>query len=249
MPHKPAIDIEKLKAGDGGEWERAWRSLHRVAKNVVEGYHERIGDLLEDDFIIEAITKAHEHIQEFNSFDHLRAWLTVTTRHAIRDELDRQTAVIHGGGNLQSLEEMQEEDSEHSHGPGDDQPRRDDVADEQQITPDQATHLLQLSQLHEKAFEHVDNRYANVVRDFYFERLTQGEIAKKRGLAIGSIGAYLDRGLDALRKHMPDRDKLNWWHKMKGTRNGKKIEQAADDYAITPHLTADEAKGPWRRGS
>lgn len=249
MPNKPAIDIEKLKAGDGGEWERAWEPLCWVARNVVEGYHENIGDLLEDDFIMDAIIKAHEHIQEFNSIGHLRAWITITTRNAIRDELDRIGRIKHGGGNLQSLEEMQEEDSEHSNGPGDDQPRRDDVADEQQITPDQATHLLQLSQLHEKAFEHVDNRYANVVRDFYFERLTQQEIAKKRGLAIGSIGAYLDRGLDALRKHMPDRDKLNWWHKMKGTRNGKKIEQAADDYAITPHLPPAEAGQIWRQGS
>lgn len=249
MPKPPAIDIEKLKAGDGGEWERAWEPLEKSARKAAWSYRECLGEMDEDDFIIKAITKAHNRITKFNSFKHLCNSVAVTTRNAIRDELDRRERVKHGGGVVQSLDKMQDEDPEGSPGPGDEQPRRE-IADAKQIKPDAAVNRVLLAELFEEAFAHVDNRYANVVWDLIVDDLKYEEVAKKRGIAIGSVGEYKNRGLDALRKHMPDRDSLLWWHKLKGTRNGQKTEQTADDYAITPHLPAAEGEGnSWRQGS
>jgi RNA polymerase sigma factor (sigma-70 family) len=149
------------------------------------------------------------------------------------EEPDRE----HDGGKVQSIDEMQAGNSKASHGSGDAQPRRG-VADEKQITPDAAAHLADLAKLFENAFAHVDQRYANVVWDLIVDGLKYEEVAQKRGISICSVGVYKNRGLDALRKQMPDRDSALWWHKLKGTRDGQEIEQTADYYPIAPHRSA-----------
>ena len=39
-----------------------------------------------------------------------------------------------------------------------------------------------------------------VLGDFFLHGLSYEEIARKHGLAIGSVGVYLKRGLEAIRK-------------------------------------------------
>jgi len=150
-----------------------------------------------------------------------------------REQSDRE----HDGGKVQSIDQMQAGNSEASHGSGDAQSRRG-VAVEKQITPDVAAHLAGLAKLFENAFAHVDQRYANVVWDLIVDGLKYEEVAQKRGISICSVGVYKNRGLDALRKQMPDRDSALWWHKLKGTRDGQEIEQTADYYPIAPHRSA-----------
>lgn len=212
MPDEPDIDFEKLKAGDCGEWERAWPTLHQAGLNVACIYWERMGNLEEADFVIQAVTKAHQHIADITSFDHMCAFVAMATNNAIRDELDRREAVMHGGGKVESLDAMQVGIYEEGNrpGPGDDEATRD-LADLKRITPDEVTHIIIMAELLDHALRRIDRRYSDVVRDSYFARLTHQEIADKRGLAIGSIGKYLERGLDALLEFVPERDKVLWW--------------------------------------
>lgn len=214
MPHKPAIDIEKLKASDEDEWGKAWKPLYRAGRNVARGYKDSLGSDERDDFIIQAVTKAHQRIQKFKSFDHLCKFVATTTKNGIRDELKRRKTAKRGGGQVQSLEALRRKfgaDTD-APGPGDDRTRCD-IADQRRMVPDEAAHLLILADMLENAFKRIDVRYGNVVWDFYIERFTQKEIAKKRGLRLGSVGVYLKRGLDEMREFMPERDKTLWWEK------------------------------------
>ena len=85
------------------------------------------------------------------------------------------------------------------------------IETQKKLTPDEVTHIIIMAELLDHALRRIDRRYSDVVRDSYFARLTHQEIADKRGLAIGSIGKYLERGLDALLEFVPERDKVLWW--------------------------------------
>ena len=58
------------------------------------------------------------------------------------------------------------------------------------------------------ALKQVPEQYRIVVEEFYFNGLTQQEIADRHGLKIGSIGVYLSRGKEALRKFLPEDELL-----------------------------------------
>ena len=47
-----------------------------------------------------------------------------------------------------------------------------------------------------------------IITDFYQYRLSYEEIAAKHGIAVGSVGVYLKRGLDALRQAAGRRPEL-----------------------------------------
>jgi DNA-directed RNA polymerase specialized sigma24 family protein len=42
-----------------------------------------------------------------------------------------------------------------------------------------------------------------ILSDFFLGGLSYEEIAKKRGVAVGSVGVYLKRGLEAMRRIWP----------------------------------------------
>ena len=215
MPDEPEIDFEKLKAGDVGEWERAYPVLYQAGLKVACGYQEDMGNVEEDDFVIQAVGKAYEHVAEKTSFKHLCNFVATATKNAIRDELKRRKWVRHGSGKVDSLDALRDgviAEGGQDSSSGDDQPSRD-VADVKRIVPDEAAHLLILAELHKRALSKIERRYRNVLRDRWLDELEYKEIAKKRGLSINSVGVYIRRGLDAMLEFVPERDKTAWWHK------------------------------------
>lgn len=215
MPDEPEIDFEKLQAGDEGEWERAYPALYQAGLKVACGYRAQMGEADEDDFIIQAVERACAEVTKKTSFKHLCDFVATATKNAIRDELKRRDAVRHGGGKVDSLDALRggvvAEGSQDSSS-GDEQHSRE-VAIEMRIVPDEATHILMLAELHECALGKIERRYSDVLRDRWIEGLDYEEIAKKRGLSIGSVGVYIRRGLDAMLEFVPERDKTAWWHK------------------------------------
>lgn len=229
MPDEPEIDFEKLKAGDEGEWERAYPALYQAGLKVACGYRAQMGEADEDDFIIQAVTKAYAEIAKKTSFKHLCNFVATATKHAISDELKSRKALMHGDGKVVSLDAkgfgiVDENDRP---GSGDGQPDSEQPSDEdsgnvgpehelgfrKRMRPDEACHLRLLRDIHANAFIRIERRYSNVVSDFYLDNLTYEEIAKRRGLSINSVGVYIRRGLDAMFEFVPERDKTAWWHK------------------------------------
>gem|GEM_PF-1177060 len=215
MPDEPEIDFEKLQAGDEGQWERAYPALYQAGFKVASGYRAKMGEVDEDDFIIQAVEKAHAQITKKASFKHLCNFVATATKNAIRDELDKRKRVRHGGGKVESLDALRDgviaEGSQDSSS-GDEQHSRE-VAIENRIVPDEATHIRMLAELHKRALGKIERRYSNVLEDRWLKELDYKEIAKKRGLSIDSVGVYLREGLNAMLEFVPERDKTAWWHK------------------------------------
>lgn len=229
MPDEPEIDFEKLKAGDEGEWERAYPALYQAGLMVACGYRAKMGEGDEDDFIIRAVTKAHKHIAKKASFKHLCRFVATATKNAIRDELKRRDSVRHGGGKLESLDArgMGIVDEKSRPGSGDEEPDSEQPDSEQpsdkddgisgpqedfgfrkRMRPDAALDLRQRVDLLQNALMRIDKRHAQVVRDLYIEGLKQRQVAKKHGQAFGSIGSFKRKGLKAMLKYLPEREKV-----------------------------------------
>jgi RNA polymerase sigma factor (sigma-70 family) len=224
MPDEPEIDFEKLKADDEGEWERAYPVLYQAGLKVACGYRAQMGEADEDDFIIQAVAKAFAQTTKKASFRHLCNFVATATKNAIRDELKRRASVRHGGGKVESLDarEFGIVDEKIRPGSGDEEPERDQPSDQEagisgpeenfgfrkRIRPDAALNQRQLSDLLQNALMRIDKRYAQVVWDIHVEKLGHAEIAEKHGYALGSIGSFEEKGLEAMLKHLPEREKV-----------------------------------------
>jgi RNA polymerase sigma factor (sigma-70 family) len=212
MPHKPEIDVAKLKARDTAEWERAFPPLSQAGLDAASAFWSSMGNLDEEDFAQGAIIKAYERRARFTSFEHMCKFVAAATKNAILDELEKRKRLKHGGGKVGRPDQVGLGDV----GIGDVAEPGDDLTGwvpyQKKMRPDEALNQRQMADLVQSAFQsaflRIDRRYGQVVWDTHIEKLKQKVIAKRRGLAVGSIGNYLDRGLKALQKFLPEREKV-----------------------------------------
>ena len=131
------------------------------------------------------------------AFDELRLLvITIASRKAI-SERRRQLADKRGGGDLTSLDAMQ-----------DDETIRFEPA-EQLISHFSDTDLRDLSRLLDQALSGLEPRHADLLRDFLVHHLAYKELAEKYRMPIGSIGVSLARSLDKIRSHLQTMPKLS----------------------------------------
>ncbi|NBV23917.1 MAG: hypothetical protein EBS05_18615 [Proteobacteria bacterium] len=208
MPHKPEIDLAKLKARDEAEWERAWPTLIQAGLDAAGAFWSTMGNLDEGDFAQAAIIKVYERRANFASFKHMCKFVAKTTKNAILDELKKRKRLKHGGGKVGRPDQVGLGDV----GIGDVSEPGDDLSAwvpyQKKMRADEALNQRQMADLVQSAFLRIDRRYGQVVWDKFIEQLKDRQVAKRRGLAVGSIGTYVDRGLKALLKFLPEREKV-----------------------------------------
>jgi len=208
MPAETEIDLARLKARDTDEWERACPLLTQVSLNAASAFWSTMGNLDDGDFAQEAIIKAYERRARFTSFEHMCKFVATATKNAILDELEKRKRLKHGGGKVGRPDQVGLGDV----GIGDVAEPGDDISGwvpyQKKMRPDEALNQRQMADILKNAFKCIGRRYGQVVWDTHIEKLTQKDIAKRRGLAVGSIGNYLDRGLKALLKVLPERGQV-----------------------------------------
>jgi len=121
--------------------------------------------------------------------------ITIASRKAI-SEKRRQLADKRGGGDLTSLDALQ-----------DDENIRFEPA-EQLAGRLNATDLRDLSRLLDAALAGLEPRNASLLRDFLVHRLPYKELAEKYRMPVGSVGVNLARSLDKVRTHLQTMPKL-----------------------------------------
>ena len=167
-----------------------------------------MGNLEEEDFAQGAIIKAYQRKARFTSFEHMRNFVAATTKNAILDELRKRKTLKRGGGKVGGTDQV----GLGNVGIGDVSEPGDDLTGwvpyQKKMRPDEVLNLRQLADMLQNAFMCIDRRYGQVVWDKFIEELKDMEVAKKRGLAIGSIGTYVERGLKALVNFLPEREKV-----------------------------------------
>jgi RNA polymerase sigma factor (sigma-70 family) len=182
--------LAALKKGRQDAWDEAFRRLYPAAFAAARHPLAGLTPTEAEDIAIEALTLLMPKIKEVAAFDELRLLvITIASRKAI-SERRRQLADKRGGGDLTSLDALQ-----------DDETIRFEPA-EQLIGRLNATDLRELARLLDTALEGLGDKQAGLVRDFLMHHLPYKELARKYDMPIGSVGVSLARSLDKIRAQL-----------------------------------------------
>jgi RNA polymerase sigma factor (sigma-70 family) len=188
--------LAALQRGDQDAWDEAFRRLYPAAFASARHPLAALTPSEAEDIAIESLTLLLPKVKQVAEFDELRLLvITIASRKAI-SEKRRQLAVKRGGGDLTSLDAMQ-----------DDEAVRFEPA-EQLLTRLSGTDLRELSRLLDAALSGLEPRQADLLRDFLMHHLPYRELAEKYRMPIGSIGVSLARGLDKIRAQLQTMPKL-----------------------------------------
>jgi RNA polymerase sigma factor (sigma-70 family) len=188
--------LTALKRGDDAAWQEAFHRLYPSAFAAARHPLASLTPTEAEDIAIEALTLLLPKVKQVAGFDELRLLvITIASRKAI-SEKRRQLADKRGGGDLTSLDAMQ-----------DDETIRFEPA-EQLASHLDITDLRELSSLLDAALSALEPRQAELVRDFLIHHLPYKELAQKYKMPIGSVGVSLARGLDKIRAHLRAMPKL-----------------------------------------
>jgi len=193
-------DLELLTALQRGEqdaWDEAFRRLYPAAFAAARHPLASLTPTEAEDIAIEALTLLLPKVKQVAAFDELRLLvITIASRKAI-SEKRRQLADKRGGGDITSLDAMQ-----------DDETIRFEPA-EQLLYHLSGIDLRELGKLLDAALSALEPRQADLVRDFLVHHLPYKELAQKYRMPIGSVGVGLARSLDKIRAHLQAMPKLS----------------------------------------
>jgi RNA polymerase sigma factor (sigma-70 family) len=188
--------LAALQHGDEEAWDEAFRRLYPAAFAAARHPLASLTPSEAEDIAIEALTLLLPKVKQVAEFDELRLLvITIASRKAI-SEKRRQLADKRGGGDLTSLDAMQ-----------DDETIRFEPA-EQLLTHLKDGDLRELSRLLDAALSSLEPRHADLLRDFLMHHLAYKELSEKYRMPIGSVGVSLARGLDKIRAHLQTMPKL-----------------------------------------
>src|SRR6202044_783622 len=188
--------LAALQRGDEEAWDEAFRRLYPPAFTPTLHPLASLTPSEAEDIAIEALPLLLPKVKHVAEFDELRLLVvTIASRKAI-SEKRRQLADKRGGGDLTSLDAMQDDETIRFE-PG-----------EQLLTHLGATDLRELSRLLDAALSGLEPRHADLLRDFLMHHLPYKELAEKYRMPIGSVGVSLARSLDKIRAQLQAMPKL-----------------------------------------
>jgi RNA polymerase sigma factor (sigma-70 family) len=188
--------LTALRQGDDDAWEEAFRRLYPSAYAGARHPLAALTPSEAEDIAIEALTLLLPKVDKIESFDELRPLVvTIASRKAI-SEKRRQLADKRGGGDVTSLDALQ-----------DDETIRFEPA-EQLAGRLTAPDLRDLSRLLDTALAALEPRQADLLKDFLIHHSSYKELAEKYRMPMGSIGVNLARSLDKIRTHLQATPKL-----------------------------------------
>ena len=186
-----------LKRGDDAAWQEAFQRLYPPAFAAARHPLASLTPTEAEDIAIEALTLLLPKIKQVAEFDELRLLvITIASRKAI-SEKRRQLADKRGGGDLTSLDALQ-----------DDEAIRFEPA-EQLASRFTTTDLRDLGRLLDEALTALEPRQADLVRDFLVHHVPYKDLAQKYKMPIGSVGVSLARSLEKIRTRLQATPKLS----------------------------------------
>jgi RNA polymerase sigma factor (sigma-70 family) len=188
--------LADLKRGDREAWDEAFRQLYPAAFAAARHPLAALTPTEAEDVAIDALTLLLPKIREVDAFQELRLLvITIASRKAI-SEKRRQLAEKRGGGDLTSLDALQDNET-----------IRFEPA-EQLASRLTTTDLRDLSRLLDEALATLEPRQADLVRDFLVHHLPYKDLAQKYQMPIGSVGVSLARSLEKIRSRLQSTPKL-----------------------------------------
>lgn len=180
-------DLQTLQQGDADAWDEAFRWLWPVVLAVAQLKLQPYFPEEAEDVAIEALEELVPKVREVKIVEELRPLAASIAHHRAVSLLRERFAQKRGAGKTESLEAVQAESETDCPDPGADSP----LAELEQ---------KELAQRISQSLAELKPPLGEVLSDFFLHNLRYEEIARKHGLAVGSVGVYLQRGLAALRR-------------------------------------------------
>jgi RNA polymerase sigma factor (sigma-70 family) len=191
----PLPDLNALRKGDADAWDEAFRWLWPTAFAVARSKLEEHLPAEVEDVAIETLEALVEKTADVAKVEELKPLAASVAHHLAVSRLRERFAAKRGAGRTESLEAKGEADG------GD----CEAAAGETLLAElDQAELAGLLGQLQRD----LATQQRAVVADFFLEGLSYEQIASKHGLAVGSVGVYLKRGLETIRRQGAAHPKL-----------------------------------------
>lgn len=180
-------DLKALQCGDADAWNVAfdwlWPTAFAVAQLKLQPF---LPDEIED-VAIESLEALVEKVREIKTVEELKPLAAGIAHHRAVSLLRERFAKKRGEGKTESLDATTE-DGGHPHDPpADGSPLAD-------LEQKELAHRLGQS------LAELKPPLGEILSDFFLHGLRYEEIARKRGVAVGSVGVYLKRGLEAMRR-------------------------------------------------
>lgn len=189
-------DLNALLRGDPEAWDQAfawlWPVVFAAAQSKLHPYLPADAE----DVAIEALEELVEAARKVKAVGELRPLAASIAHHKAVSRLREHFAQKRGSGRTGSLDAQQEEN------PGFAEPTDGGASPLDRLS------VTELASLLGELQEALKPEHLAIVTDFYQHHLTYEQIAAKHGIAMGSVGVYLKRGLDALRQAAVRRPEL-----------------------------------------
>lgn len=180
-------DLQALQCGDGTEWDVAFQWLWPVAFGAAQISLQLHLPADVEDVAIEALEELIEKVRGLKSIQELRPLAASIAHHHAVSRLRYHFAAKRGGGITESLDAIGA-----------------DTGDAQQATMGECPRISleqkELAEALHRLLAELKPPQGEILTDYFLHDLTYEEIAKKRAVAIGSVGVYMKRGLEVLRR-------------------------------------------------
>jgi RNA polymerase sigma factor (sigma-70 family) len=182
-----APNLQALRQGDADAWDEAfgwlWPTAFAVAQLKLQPYFPNEIE----DVAIEALEELVEKVHEVKSPEELKPLTASIAHHRAVSLLRERFAKKRGEGKTESLDAPTDDES----APYEPVSSESPLADLEQ---------RELAQRLGKSLAELKPPMGEVLSDFFLHGLRYEEVARKRGVAVGTVGVYLKRGLEAMRR-------------------------------------------------
>lgn len=189
LRHSCRVDLPDLKAlqsGDAGAWDAAFRWLWPAAFGAAQAKLQPFlpGDV--EDVAIEALEELIEVVMRVKTVEELKPLVASIAHHRAVSRLREHFATKRGSGQTASLEARAEEGREDAEAAAD--------------SPLASLQRKELAGFLGTLLAELKPPQGELLADFFLHGLSYEEMAKRHGLAVGSVGVYLKRGLESVRR-------------------------------------------------
>ena len=182
-----APDLQALQRGDAAAWDMAFPWLWPAAFGAAQVTLQPYLPAEVEDVAIESLEALVEKVRELKSVEELKPLVAGIAHHRAVSLLRERFAKKRGEGRVGSLEAVQEAAVM-------------DCPDPTADSPLAALEQKEVAECLSRTLSKLKPPQGAVLTDFFLNGLSYEGIARKHGLPIGSVGVYLKRGLETLRR-------------------------------------------------
>ena len=179
--------LKSLQSGDEAAWDAAFDCLWPTAFAVAQLKLQPFVPEDIEDVAIESLEELVDKVHAVSAVEELKPLAASIAHHRAVSRLRERFAQKRGGGQVESLDKA----------PDDDCPPLEPAAAEGALA---RLDERELAGLLAELGRDLKPELLGILEDFFLSGLSYEQIAAKRGVALGTVGVYLKRGLESLRK-------------------------------------------------